>query len=97
MPLKKGFRGRIPCPLWLLDHTDAAFTIVPLAETAKAQANPLYHNPPGAASLAQEPPQKILNHIGVNVNVLISSCTMLMANGSSVLMSARMNLELKAT
>ena len=44
MPLIKGFRGRVPCPLWLLDVPNAV--IVPLA--IRDQTNPLYDAPPGS-------------------------------------------------
>ena len=44
MPVRKGFRGGVACPMWLLDCHDAI--VIPLAK-GKAQTNPIYPTKPG--------------------------------------------------
>ena len=47
MPLRRGFRSRVDCPLWLLDFQD--ITIIPLANPGakRKQTNPIYSRRPG--------------------------------------------------
>ena len=62
MPLRKGFRGKVPCPFWLLDCPDAR--IIPLAQTAKHQSNPIYSTPPDKVVQEGDPVQesKVVAH-----------------------------------
>jgi hypothetical protein len=46
MPLRKGFKGGVPCPEWLLD-CQGAKVIIPFANRGKGQTNPIYTKPPG--------------------------------------------------
>ena len=67
MPLRKGFRANIPCPLWLLDPICWPATIIPLARNR--QTNPVYFAKPGALPLG-------LNEVGQfhSARTLVRNC-----------------------
>ena len=51
MSLRTGFRGRVSCPLWLLDCQDVV--VIPLAKGR--QTNPIYIARPSRSQLYMEP------------------------------------------